>query len=104
LLKVMVSVEAAFALTLVGENASVTVGGTGVNVMGVGHAVADVPAVVGAELLAVPAVIVMVTVSAAPIESVTVNVSVSVPEPGVMVTCAAFFTDPNVIPLVPVHA
>src|ERR1700722_16099545 len=44
LLKVMVSVEAAFALTLVGEKSSVTVGGTGVNVMGVGHAVADVPA------------------------------------------------------------
>ena len=43
-MKVMVSVEAAFMGTLVGENASVTVGGAGVTVMGVGHAVAAVPA------------------------------------------------------------
>ena len=37
-----------FVLTLVGENASVTVGAAGVTVMGVGHAVAAVPAEDGA--------------------------------------------------------
>ena len=57
LLKVMVSVAAAFALTLVGENASVTVGGTGVTVMGVGHAVADVPAEDGVFTVAAPAIV-----------------------------------------------
>jgi hypothetical protein len=51
----MVSVEAAFTLTLAGENAAVTVGATGVTVMGVGHAVAAVPAEDGALTVATPA-------------------------------------------------
>ena len=54
LLKVMVSVAAAFALTLVGENASVTVGGIVVKVKGVGHALAAVPADEGVFTVAIP--------------------------------------------------
>ena len=54
LLKVMVSVEATFAPTLAGENASLTVGGTGVTVNGVGQAVATVPADDGVFTVAVP--------------------------------------------------
>src|SRR5216683_2625634 len=42
-LKEMVSVETTFSPTLVGENASATVGGAGVTVIGVGQAVAEVP-------------------------------------------------------------
>jgi hypothetical protein len=81
LLKVMVSVEAAFALTLVGENASVTVGGTGVNVMGVGHAVADVPAEDGALTVAAPAAEndTVAELSLWPAESVTVRNKVPAP-------------------------
>jgi hypothetical protein len=89
LLKVMVSVEAAFALTLVGEKSSVTVGGTGVNVMGVGHAVADVPALVGAIEVAPVELNVTIACSVLLAESVTVRVNI----PGVpfqtAVTCAA---------------
>ena len=55
LAKVMVSVEAALVATLVGENASVTVGGIGVTVSGVGHALAAVPADEGAITVALPA-------------------------------------------------
>src|ERR1700676_2101447 len=85
----MVSVEAAFALTPVGENASVTVGGTGVTVMGVGHAVADVPALVGAVEVAPVVLNVTIACSVLLAESVIVRVNV----PGVpfqtAVTCAA---------------
>jgi hypothetical protein len=89
LLKVMVSVEAAFALTLVGENASVTVGGTGVTVMGVGHAVAAVPAEDGVFTVAAPAAVNdTVPVSMWPAESVTVTVKVPAVLPvGMTLTC-----------------
>ena len=43
LLNVMVSVAGTFSPTLVGENASVIVGGAGLTVSGVGHAVVAVP-------------------------------------------------------------
>jgi hypothetical protein len=104
LLNVMVSVEATFSATLAGENASVTAGGVSVTVSGVGHAVAAVPAEVGAKLLALFDVTVMVAVSASPAESVMVNVSVSVPAPGVIVTWGVFFAEPKVMPLVADHA
>jgi hypothetical protein len=77
LLKVMVSVDATFALTLVGENASVTVGGAGVTVMAVGHAVAAVPVDDGALTVATPlALNDTLPESVWPAESVTVNMRV----------------------------
>jgi hypothetical protein len=54
LLKVMVSVDAAFAPTVAGENASVTVGGDRVTASGVGQAVAAEPAEDGALTVAAP--------------------------------------------------
>ena len=86
LLNVMVSVEATFSPTLAGENASVTVGGASVTMSGVGHALTLVPADVGATLLALLDVTVTVAVSVSPAESVTTNVRVSGPVPGVIVT------------------
>lgn len=51
-LKVMVSVEDTFTSTLAGENASVTVGATGVTVIEAGHALAALPADDGACMIA----------------------------------------------------
>ena len=53
-LKVMVSVDATFSLTVVGKNEVLTVGATGATVRGVGHAVTAVPAEDGALMVAAP--------------------------------------------------
>jgi hypothetical protein len=55
LLKVMVSVEAAFAATLAGVKAALTLGDAGLTVIGATQAVAAVPADDGAFTVAVPA-------------------------------------------------
>ena len=93
LLKVMVSVAAAFALTLAGENASVTVGGIVVKFKGVGHALAAVPADDGALMVALPAANETVPTSVLLLESVTVSVYVPAPPGGAMVTRGASVAD-----------
>ncbi len=86
----MVSVDAAFSATLAGANASLTVGGAGVTVIGAMQAVAAVPADDGAFTVAVPAELNdTVPVSAWPAESVTVRVKVPVLPVGATVTCGA---------------
>ena len=85
----MVSVEATFSPTVAGENASVTVGGVGATVSGVGHAVAAVPAEDGAAVVAPVDVNVTVAVSWLFAESVTVSVNVPAIPLGTTVTCAA---------------
>jgi hypothetical protein len=104
LLKVMVSVEATFSPTLAGENASVTVGETGVTVSGVGHAVAAVPADDGAVLLVTPvAATATVAVSVFIAESVTVKVNVPAVPLNTTVTCGEAAPDWIVTPPVRVQ-
>jgi hypothetical protein len=78
LLKVMVSVDATFSPTLVGEKASVMVGGVGATVSDVGHAVAAVPAEDGAFTVAAPPAVneTLAVLSMWPAESVTVSIRV----------------------------
>jgi len=83
----MVSVEATFSPTLAGENASVTVGGVGANVNGVGHAVAAIPAEDGAVVVAPLDVKVTVAVSVLAAESVTLSVNVPAAPVETTVTC-----------------
>lgn len=52
--KVMVSVAAAFSVTVAGENDSLIVGATGATVIGVGQALTVVPAEVGALIVTAP--------------------------------------------------
>src|SRR5580698_10412856 len=85
---VMVSVDTELFTVVAGENVSLTVGATGVTVMAAGHAVALVPADVGAVPMALPAVSATVSVSMFPAESVTVKVKV--PGAGWTVTRAFF--------------
>jgi hypothetical protein len=84
----MVSVDTELFTVVAGENASLTVGATGLTVMAAGHAVSLVPADVGAVLVADSAVSVTVSVSMFPAESVTVKVKV--PAAGLTVTRAFF--------------
>ena len=93
LLKVMVSVEATFSATLAGENAALTVGGTGVTVIGVGHAAAAVPADDGAVVVAPSDVNETVAASVLPAESVTVRVKDPALPLETIVTCAALAPD-----------
>ena len=83
---VTVRVDGELVTMLAGENYSLTVGAAGCRVSAAGHAVALVPAEVGAVLVAVVAVSVTVSVSAFPAESVTIRVKV--PGAGSTVTCA----------------
>jgi hypothetical protein len=78
LVNVNVSVEAIVSPTLDGENDCATVGGVGVTVSAVGQA--EVPAVVGALLDALPEVAVMLAVFVPPRLSVTVRVTVPDPD------------------------
>jgi len=86
----MVSVDATFAPTLAGENASVTVGGIGVTVSGVGHAVAAVPAEAGAFTVATPLAAneTLAVLSMCPAESVTISIRVAALPVDATVTCA----------------
>ena len=93
LLKVMVSVETTFSPTLAGENASVTVGGTGVTVKAAGHAVTAVPGEDGAVVVAPVDVNVTVAVSVWFAESVTLRVNVPAAPVETTVTCAALAAD-----------
>ena len=95
LVNVMVSVEATFSLTLAGENASVSVGGIGATVKGVGQAVAEVPAEDGALTVATPLESndTLAELSMWPAESATVNLSVPALLGGAMVTCARLVPD-----------
>lgn len=92
-LKVMVSVEATFSPTLAGENSELTVGAAGVTVMGVGQAVAAVPADEGAALVAPVELKLTTAVSLLLAESVTVSVKVPAAPVGTTVTCAALAPD-----------
>lgn len=85
--KVTTSMAGAFAATLAGEKAALTVGAAGVTVIGAMHALALVPAERGAVVLAPPAVKLMTAVSVLPAESVTTTLSVPVPL-DVAFTCA----------------
>jgi hypothetical protein len=101
LASVIVSVETTFSPTLAGENASVTVGATGVTVKALGHAEALVPAAVGvvaAAVIAPLALAARVAVSMAPAESVTVRVRVPDAPVGTTVTWAALAPDCMVTP------
>jgi len=89
LVSVIVRVETTFSPTLAGENASVTVGATGVTVSAVGQAPALVPAEVGVpvgRVIEPPVLTVRTAVSTAPTESVIVRVSVPAVPVGVTVT------------------
>ena len=77
-MNVNVSVDAIVSPTLAGENACATVGGTGVTVSAVGQA--ELPAVFGALLDALPDATAMLAVSVPPRLSVTVSVAVPEPE------------------------
>ncbi len=81
LLKVTMSMAGTLTATLAGENAALIVGGAGVTVMGLMHALALVPAADGAVVLAPPAPRSTTAVSVLPAESVTTRVSVPVPLP-----------------------
>jgi hypothetical protein len=106
LASVMVNVETTFSPTLAGENASVTVGATGVTVKALGHAEALVPAVVGVVVAAIAplALTVRVAVSMAPAESVTVRVMVPDAPVGTTVTWAVLAADCSVAPAPTTHA
>ena len=95
LLKVMVSVEAAFSPTLVGKNASVTVGATSVTVSGVGQAVAAVPAEGGAFTVAAPPALneTLALLSMCPAASVTVSSRVPALPVEATVTVGALLPD-----------
>jgi hypothetical protein len=80
----MVSVDTALVTVVAGANDALTVGATGATVMAAGHAVALVPADVGAVLVALSEVSVTVSVSMFPAESVTLKVKV--PAAGFTVT------------------
>ncbi len=97
---VTVNVDATVSTTLDGEKTCVTVGGVGVVESVAGQAVP--PADAGAALEALVALTEIVAVSVAPAESVTV--SISVPLPGKIDTCAAFAPDAMETPPVAVHA
>jgi hypothetical protein len=88
----MVSVEATFSPTLAGENASATVGATGVTVMGAGHAVAAVPVDDGAFTVATPAAVneTLAVLSMWPAESVTASMRVPALPVDMTVTCGVF--------------
>ena len=103
LLKMMVRVEATFSPTLVGENASATVGGTGVTVNGVGHAVAAVPAADGAAEVAPVDENVTVAWSMLFAESVIVRVNVPAMPFQTAVTCGALAPGGMVTPPDAVH-
>ena len=98
--KVTVIVEATVSTTLAGEKAWDTVGEIGVVESAVGQAV--VPADAGAVLEALVALTVMVAVSVAPAESVTV--SVTLPLPGSIDTCAVLAPEAMETPPVAVQA
>ena len=101
LVKVIVSVEAAFGATVAGANTSVTTGAIGVTANGAGQALAAVFADAGTLLTTPPDVKVRVVASIFPAESVTVRVKVPWPLPLVVIlTCAAFA--PETICSVPV--
>jgi hypothetical protein len=85
--KVSTSVAGAFAATLAGEKAALTVGAAGVTVMGAMQALALEPAEDGAVVLAPPAVKRTTAVSVLPAESVTTRFSVPAPLE-VTFTCA----------------
>src|ERR1700677_4768262 len=70
---VMVSVDTTSLAVVAGANDSLTVGAAGATVMAAGHAVALLPAELGAVLVALSAVSVSVSVSMFPAESVTVK-------------------------------
>lgn len=97
--KVTTSVAGAFAATLAGENAALTVGAAGVTVMGAMHALALVPAEDGAMVLAPPAVNVTTAVSVLPAESVTTRFSVPAP---LEVTFACGLVAPELMVTAPV--
>jgi|SRR5580692_6042308 hypothetical protein len=102
----MVSVEAVFSPTLVGENASLTVGASGVTVRGAGHAVAAVPADDGAFTVAAPAAVndTEAVLSWWPAESVTVSMSVPAVPFDMTVTCGRFAAPWMAMPPLAVHA
>ena len=81
------STAGTLAATLAGENAALTVGGAGVTVMGLIHALALLPAADGAVVLAPLDVILTIAVSVLPAESVTTRFSVPAPV-AVIFTCA----------------
>ncbi len=85
--KVTTSMAGAFAATLAGESAALTVGAAGVTVMGAMQALALVPAEDGAMVLAPLAVTLTTAVSVLPAESVTTRFSVPAPLE-VTFTCA----------------
>jgi hypothetical protein len=99
LFKVIVSVDATVGPTVAGTNASVIVGATGVNETALVHAL--LPAVDGAVLVALVAPTVMVAVSVAPCESVTVRVRVPAP---VTLACELLVPDVMVSPPLADHA
>src|ERR1022692_4896351 len=86
--RVMASVATPFSPTLAGEKDSATVGADGFTFNLAGHAVALVPADMGAVLVAEFAVSVTDCTSTLPAESVTVNVSI--PAMGFTVTCGVW--------------
>ena len=97
--KVMVSVDATFTVTLAGANASETVGADGLTEISAGQAL--LPAVLGALETALVGSTVTVAVSAPPWESVTVRIKVPVP---VVVTFALLAPERMVTPPLAVHA
>jgi hypothetical protein len=107
LLRVIVSVETTFGLTLVGENAAATVGGAAANVAAPGHAPSLVPAALGviaAGVMTPPAVTDNTVASTAPTESVTVRVTVPAAPVGTTLACAAAPPDTKVTPPLATHA
>ena len=85
---VIVRVDATLFAVVAGENDSLTVGAAGLTLIAAGHAVALVPAEIGAVLVALSAVSVTVSVSMLPAESVTIRFKV--PAAGLTVTLAPF--------------
>lgn len=96
--------DATFSPTLAGENAALTVGDAGATVLGVWHAVAEVPAEDGAVLVAPLELKVTTAVSVLLAESVTVRVSVPLPPVETTVTCDALAADWRVTPPVTLQA
>lgn len=98
--KVRVSVDTVDGRTVAGEKAWVIVGAIGVGSIGVGQAVAAVPAVLGAVLDALFEVTVMLAVSVSLASSVIVSVKVP-PDSGIIVNFDVFATDTTeMLPLV----
>ncbi len=103
LVNVIVSVEAMVCPTVAGANVWDTVGATGVAATAVGQA--WVPAVDGAELLALFDVTDTLAVSVSPAESVTVSMTlpVPVPLPGRIVAFAVAAPETTLAPPLAVH-